>query len=77
MKREYVCYKQGKVVKIYGTSNCLLGGVTWRYKGKIFYDKKYGEYMFEPSIFLSDIVEKLVRVIDCEIEKLRKEHGKI
>ena len=72
MKREYVCYKEGKVIKIYGTSNSVLGEVTWRYKGKIVFDKKYGEYIFSPSFFLIGIVEKLVRVVDCEIVKLNK-----
>jgi len=78
MKREYLAVRKGDKIKIYGIKYAVLfGDLRWGHVGTIFYDEKVGEYMFESDWFMSYMTEKLVRVVDCEIEKLRKTHGKV
>ena len=77
MKREFLTVKRGNTIKIYGTTVNEFGCILWKYRGKIWYNWRYGEYMFKPSWFMSYMTEKLVRVVDCEMEKLRKQHGKV
>ena len=77
MKREFLAVKRGDTIRIYGTTVNRLGDMMWCYRGKIWYDWRYGEYMFTPSWFMAYMTEKLVRVVDCEMEKLRKQHGKV
>ena len=78
MKREYLAVWKGNKIKIYGTKCAFLfGDLRWGHVGTIFYDEKFGEYMFELNWLMSYMTEKLVRVVDCEIEKLRKTRGKV
>ena len=77
MKREFLAVKRGNTIRIYGTAVNRLGDMMWRYRGKIWYDWRCGEYEFTPSWFMICMTEKLVRVIDCEMEKLRKAYGKV
>ena len=72
MNREFIANRKGKIVKIYGSAVDRLGGLNWRYIGKIYFDEKYGEFMFEPSWWLLTVTEKLIRVIDIEINKLKQ-----
>jgi len=78
MRREYLVVRKKRKIKIYGIKhNILFGELSWGHLGTIFYNETIGEYLFDPSWTMRYMSEKLIRVVDCEIERLRKAHGKV
>ena len=78
MKREYLAVRKKNKTIIYGVMcAALFGDLSWAKLGTITFNEKYGEYFFDWSWRLIKLSEKTIRVIDCEIARLNREHGKV
>jgi len=74
MRREYYVSKKKNKVVIYGIGIALLlGSLRWVKIGTITKDETDGTYSFNPSWNMCSLSEKAIRIIDIEMDKLRKQ----
>jgi len=75
MRREYYVSKKKNKVVIYGIGIALLlGSLRWVKIGTITKDETDGTYSFNPSWWnICSLSEKAIRIIDIEMDKLRKQ----